>query len=71
MVTKTHQFLKGFAMQEDREIESLIIHNNCGLPVELCECADAQVKYDFKTDMFEESNSGSNRVTTENKNKSA
>ena len=58
-------------MEENREIESLIIHNNCGLPVELCECVGAQVKYNFETDMFEESTSGSNRVATENKNKSA
>ena len=58
-------------MEEDREMESLIIHNSCGLPVELCECVDAQVKYNFETDMFEESNLGSNRVATENKNKSA
>lgn len=32
--------------------ESLAIHNPCGLPVELCECKDAPVKYDWERDVF-------------------
>jgi hypothetical protein len=32
--------------------EQLIIHDKCGLPVELCECPDAEVKYDYETDKF-------------------
>ena len=33
---------------------ALIIHDGCGLPVELCECADAPVRYDFESDAFVE-----------------
>ena len=33
-------------------MEVEIIHNKCGLPVELCECPDAAVIYDWETDMF-------------------
>ena len=29
-----------------------IIHNKCGLPVELCTCPDADVKYDWEKDIF-------------------
>jgi hypothetical protein len=32
----------------------LIIHDGCGLPVELCECPDAEVRYDPVMDMFVE-----------------
>ena len=37
---------------------SLIIHNKCGLPVELCVCPDARVKYDGITDTFIDSQEG-------------
>jgi len=30
----------------------LIIHNKCGLPVELCICPDAPVTYDWENDIF-------------------
>ena len=33
-------------------MEELIIHNICGLPVELCECPDVEVKYDWDKDVF-------------------
>lgn len=32
--------------------DKLIIHDKCGLPVELCECPGARVTYDFNKDMF-------------------
>ena len=35
------------------EHDNLIVHDKCGLPVELCECPDAPVKYNWDTDMFE------------------
>ena len=31
----------------------LIVHNKCGLPVELCDCPDAEVRYDYDNDKFE------------------
>ena len=34
--------------------KSLIIHNKCGLPVEFCECKDAEVKYNWETGMYED-----------------
>lgn len=36
----------------DEEIKNLIIHDKCGLPVELCECPDAPVVYDSEKDIF-------------------
>lgn len=36
------------------EINNLIIHNKCGLPVELCECTDSEVFYDSEEDVFVE-----------------
>ena len=30
------------------------IHTACGLPVELCTCPDAPIKYYSDTDMFEQ-----------------
>jgi hypothetical protein len=33
-------------------IDSLIIHNKCGLPIEFCECEDAQVYYDWEIHRF-------------------
>ena len=33
--------------------DKLIIHDKCGLPVEMCECSDAPVKYNSGTDRFE------------------
>ena len=38
-------------MEEDDFTQ--IIHNDCGLPVEFCECPDAKVKYNWETGMFE------------------
>jgi len=34
------------------EIKQLIIHDPCGLPIEFCECPDAELKYDWDTDTF-------------------
>lgn len=34
--------------------DKIIIHNTCGLPVELCDCPDAPVKYDFESDIFKD-----------------
>ena len=33
-------------------MDKLIIHNDCGLPVELCECPNASVVYDWELDKF-------------------
>lgn len=33
------------------EIE-MIYHSDCGMPVELCECEDAEVIYDWSDDIF-------------------
>jgi len=30
----------------------MIIHEDCGLPVEFCDCADAEVYYDWVNDTF-------------------
>ena len=38
---------------ENEEIKDLIIHDKCGLPVELCDCPDATVKYNWDKDVFE------------------
>jgi len=43
---KSDEFLEGF--QEKR----LIIHTPCGLPIELCECPNAELKYNWDTDTF-------------------
>jgi len=32
----------------------LIIHKECGLPVELCTCKDAPIRYDWNNDKFTE-----------------
>ena len=38
---------------EKRERDmTLIIHKPCGLPVELCTCEDAVVRYDWDLDVF-------------------
>ena len=37
---------------EDRR--DLIIHEACGLPVELCECPGAQIIYNWEADEFVE-----------------
>jgi len=37
---------------EDDGRDKLIIHDKCGLPVELCECSDAEVVYDPELDCF-------------------
>jgi len=34
--------------------DKMIIHDGCGLPVELCECKDAPVRYNSETDTFDE-----------------
>ena len=39
--------------EDQPELENLIIHDKCGLPVELCKCEDAPVKYNSETDKFE------------------
>ena len=36
----------------------LIIHDKCGLPVELCECPDAEVRYDKERGVFVVQNEG-------------
>lgn len=33
-------------------VEILIECKKCGLPIELCECPDAKVRYDWETDRF-------------------
>ena len=33
--------------------DNQIIHNKCGLPIELCECEDAEIKYNWDKDCFE------------------
>lgn len=33
-------------------IKEQIIHNDCGLPVELCECENANIVYDWERDIF-------------------
>ncbi len=38
----------------DDASDKMIIHDKCGLPVELCECPDAPVKYNSKTDKFDD-----------------
>jgi hypothetical protein len=38
--------------QPDGQITELLIHNKCGLPVELCICADARLVYDWDDDVF-------------------
>ena len=41
-------------MEENGEIEFLIIHDQCGLDVELCACENAQVKCNSDTGLFED-----------------
>ena len=38
-------------MSADNQAD-IIIHKKCGLPVELCICSGAPVKYDWKKDKF-------------------
>jgi len=33
-------------------INNLVMHNACGLPVELCICPDAPIVYDWETGTF-------------------
>jgi hypothetical protein len=52
--------------------DKMIIHDGCGLPVELCECKDAPVRYNSVTDTFDEKppaerNSEEERFTSANK----
>ena len=37
---------------DDNAEDKLIIHDKCGLPVELCTCPDARVVYDDELDAF-------------------
>ena len=47
-----HNSIEEIAMENARD--KLIIHDTCGLPVELCECPDATVRYDSDNDVFYE-----------------
>lgn len=50
--TKLVDFIHWSHEQTKAPISSLVIHKKCGLPVELCECPDAPVKYDSDNDTF-------------------
>ncbi len=34
------------------DCEDLLIHEKCGLPVEVCDCPDSPVFYDWENDVF-------------------
>jgi len=38
--------------KEEDGLDTLIIHNKCGLPIEFCECPDATIKYDWDKGVF-------------------
>lgn len=33
-------------------MDEIIIHEDCGLPVELCECDNSPIFYDWENDVF-------------------
>ncbi len=39
-------------MSNDGQINELLVHDKCGLPVELCTCPDARLVYDWENDVF-------------------
>lgn len=44
-------------MQHEEPIDpmdQMIVHTPCGLPIELCECPDAKLRYDSELDAFVE-----------------
>ena len=49
---KKQQAAKDPASAPKSDFPELIIHDACGLPVELCTCFDAPVKYDSDLDRF-------------------
>ena len=51
--------------------DKLIIHDKCGLPVELCVCPDVPVKYDRSIDRFVEQPPAVNADSANTANNSA